>query len=306
MEPSPDALPEEAIESTHRRLIVMRSYADYIEISKVFANPVEIILIRGSGLYNRALSQDFQAAELNDPGRKVIDIQSIEEIEQKTILEKDEGVYMSFPAPVNRFGTSSNPYHNLLLLERELDALSTKEGLSDKEEERLETLSKKISLCRKQVNEINRMIKEIDEGTKIELKEMLDALGGTGRFLQEYARLPIQEKRRKLAELTERFNEALLQAPRDVMKADTRLMFLTCVADAMRELVSNPYKTKQIIKKYKRLPQNEIINKMVRVRENTPLHIYTKYLEKDIPIDRASTEILEKHMERVTTQVDRL
>jgi len=298
MGPSPDALPEEAIESTHRRLIVMRYYADYIEISKGFANLIKIALIRGSGLYNRALSRDFQVTELNDPKREAVDILNVERIEQQSISQTAGNDSVPFLNAVNRFGTSSNPYHNLLLLEKELEALSTKEGLSDKEEQRLETLSKKIGLCRKQVNAINRMIKEIDKGTKLQLKEMLDAFGGIGRFLQEYVRLPIQEQRRKLVELTERFNEALLQAPRDVIEADTRLMFLTCLADAVKELVSNPYQTKQIIKKYKRLTQNEVVNKMIRLRENTPLHIYTKYLGKSLPVDVPSTRILKKHMER--------
>ncbi len=50
LEPSPDALPEEAIESTCRRLVVMESYSDYIEKSASFANPSKIFLVRGSGL----------------------------------------------------------------------------------------------------------------------------------------------------------------------------------------------------------------------------------------------------------------
>ena len=298
LEPSPDALPEEAIESMYRRLIVMRHYTDYIEISKAFTNPAKISLIRGSGLYKRALEQDFEVTELNNSRGERVDIPAIEEIEQKAILLTDQDVYLPFLKPVNRFATSYNPYQNLLLLERELETLSKKEGRSDKEEQRLETLSGKIGLCRKQVNEINRMIKEIDKETKLQLKGMLDEFGGIGRFLQEYARLPTLEKRRRLVELTKRFDEASLQASRDVVGADTRQIFIVYVADAVKELVSNPPKTKQIIKKYKRLTQNEVINKMIRLRENSPLRIYTKFSERDFPLDRPSIGILEKHIER--------
>jgi Fe-S oxidoreductase len=306
LEPSPDALPEEAIESMYRRLIVMRYYTDYIEISKVFTNPAKISLIRGSGLYKRALEQDFEVTarlnspktELNNSRGKRVDIQAIEEIEQKAILLTDQDVYLPFLNPVNSFATSFNPYQNLLLLEKELKTLSKKEWRSNKEEQRLETLSRKIGLCRKQVNEINRMIKGIDKETKLQLKGMLDEFGGIGRFLQECARLPTLEKRKKLVELTKRFDEASLQASRDVVGADTLQIFLVYVADAVKELVSNPPKTKQIIKKYKRLTQNEVINRMIRLRENSPLRIYTKFSEKDFPLDRPSIGILEKHIER--------
>jgi hypothetical protein len=297
MEPSPDALPEEAIESTYRRLIVMRSYSDYIEISKVFANPIKIILIRGSGLYNRALSQDFQVTELNDPQREAVDILNVERIEQQSISQMSGDVYLPFLNPVNRFGTSSNPYRNLLLLEEELEALQRKQRHSDEQQVRFERLSKKIKTYRIQVNKINEMIKRTNDETKMQLGEMLDEFGGIGRFLQEYERLPIEIKRKKLIELTKQFDQTSLEeAPRNVLEADTRLMFFVYVVNAVKELVSHPQRTKQVIKRYKRLNRNEIINKMIRLRENTPLQTYMKFLEKDLSIDKPSIEILKKQL----------
>ena len=299
LEPGPDALPEETIESTYRRLVVMRSYSDYIEISKIFANPAKIILIRGSGLYNRALSQDFQVTELNDPQREAVDILNVERIEQQSISQTAGNVYLPFLNPVNRFGTSSNPYRNLLFLEEELEALQRKQQHSDEEQKRFERLRKKIKTYRIQVNRINEMIKRTNDETKMQLGEMLGEFGGIGRFLQEYERLPIEIKREKLVELTKQFDQASLEeAPRNVLEADTRLMFFVYVANAVKELVSNPQRTKQVIKRYKRLTRNEIINKMIRLRANTPLHIYTEFSEKDLPMDRPAIGILKNQIRR--------
>ena len=298
MEPSPDALPEEVIESTYRRLVVTVAYARYIEISKLFANPIKIFLIRRSGLYNRALAQDFEVTEFDDPNGKRGNILNVEQVEQQGFQQTDQDVYLPFLNAVNRFGTSANPYQSLLSLEKEFETLQIKQQRSDEEQQRLETLRRKIRVCRKHVNMINNLIKKIDAATKTQLKEMLGEIGGIGRFLQEYSRLPIEEKRSKLDELTKEFNQASLESINNVIEADTQQMFFMYVARTVKELISNPRKSKQVIGKYKRLPQNGVINEMVRLRGNTPLHIYTKFLKKDLPVNRSSIGILEKHMKR--------
>ena len=297
MGPSPDALPEEAIESTYRRLVVMEAYADYIEVSRLFANPVKIYLIRGSTLYTRALANDFKAVEFDDPDTKRVNIQLIEQIERQVLPRTDQNTYLPFLVSANRFGTSSSPYHNLLLLEEELEKLQNKQQRSKKEQQRFEMLGRKIRICRKQVNKINGTIRKINEETKIKLKKMLVEFGGAGKFLQEFSQLPVHEKREKLFELTKQFEKASDLSPINVFEAETLQMFYMYFANAVKELISSPDKTKQVIKKYKRLTQNKTINNMIRSRKNSSLHIYTKFLEKDLPTNRFSAGILKKYMQ---------
>ena len=296
--PSPEARFEEAIESTCRRLLIIDSYADFIEAGIYFANPTRIYLIRGSTLYNRALAKEFKVVEYNNPNGKEIDIFDVEKVEQEKDLQKDEEFFLPFLTPVNSFGTSSDPYQNLLLLEREFKELQINQQRSDKEEERFEKLSKCIKRCRKQVNKINQVIKKIDCETRTQLNEMLNDLGGLGVFLQKFSKLSVSEKRKQLAKFTEEFHDASIQAESNALKSDTRQIFFLFVLNAANELLSSPGKERKIIKKYKNFTQKMIINKMIKLREKTPLHIYTKFLGKDLPIDKTSNRILEKHVEK--------
>ncbi len=296
--PSPDAYPEEAIESTCRRFTVMESYREYIEISAVFVNPVQIALVRGSGLYERALNKDFQVKNLAAPDKGPIDIQLVEDIENLSLEPADEDVWIPFLTPVNRFKTTADPYMNLLLLEDEFEALQNKKKRSDNEEERFKKLLKGLSSYRKQVNRINRVIKKINDDTRKSIKALIRELGGIGRFLQEYDALAVPEKRERLNMFSEFFNQASQHGPINVIEADTRQIFYMYVVEAIKELVSNPKKSKHIIRKHKRFTESIVISKMMNRRENTPLHIFMNYLEKELPLERPSVKILKKHLSR--------
>ena len=296
--PSPDALPEEAIESACKRLTVMDSYRDYIEISPVFANPIKISLIRGSALYSRALNQDFQVIDLHNPEEGLIDIRDVENIELSLLHKTGNDVYLPFPTPVNLFGTTADPYYNLLILETELESLQVKDKRSEKEDQRFNKLIRMIRPCRRQLNRINRIIKKINDETKMQLCLMLGEIGGVGGFLREYSSLSIDEKREKLAGFTGKFYQASLRGPINSLEADTRQIFYLYVVQAVRELVVHPEKAKQVLRKYKKLTRNIVINSMMRFRENTPLHIYLNYLGNDIPTDRPSIKVLKKHLNK--------
>jgi radical SAM superfamily enzyme YgiQ (UPF0313 family) len=296
--PSPDAYPEEAIESTFRRFVVMESYKDFIEISAVFVNPVKIGLVRGSTLYNRAVRKDFQIKELSDPDGGIIDIESVEALENISLQKAGGDVSIPFPTPVNRFRTTADPFMNLLLLEEELEALRQKQSRSELEEKRFRKLSRSIRTYRKQVNRINRIIKNINEETRVRIKALLKEIGGMGAFLQEYAGLPMQKKRDRVGMLFEFFNQASMQGPTNVLEADTRQIFYMHIVEAIRELMVNSKKEKQVIRKYKRFTDNILINKIMSARKNTPLHIFMNYLEKDLPLDRPSVKILKRHLKK--------
>ncbi|MBL0731326.1 MAG: B12-binding domain-containing radical SAM protein [Desulfosarcina sp.] len=296
--PSPDAYPEEAIESTCRRFVVMESYRKYIEISPVFVNPVKISLVRGSGLYNRALKKDFQVKDLSKPDGGIIDIQIVEDIENLSLQKTDEDVLIPFATPVNRFGTTADPFMNLRLLEEELEALQNNENRSDDEEQRFSKLSGGIKSYRKQVNRINIIIRKINEETRAGIKALISEIGGIGRFLQEYAGLPVQEKRERLVMFSEFFDQASLDGPIDVLEADTRQIFYMYLVEAIKELVANPKKAKQIIRKHKRFTENIVTTKMMNQRENTPLHIFMNSLENGLALDKPSVKILKKHLKR--------
>ena len=295
--PSPDAYPEEAIESTCRRFVVMESYREYIEISAVFVNPIKISLVRGSGLYNRALKKDFQVKDLGPDGG-IIDVQLIEEMENLFLQKTDKDVLIPFPTPVNRFGTTADPFMNLRLLEEELEILQNNENRSEDEEQRFSKLSRGIKSYRKQVNRINRIIRRINEETRERIKALISEIGGIGWFLQKFSGLSVQEKREQLAAFYEFFNQAAQHGPIDVLEADTRQIFYMYIAEAIKELVVNSKKSKQIIKKHKRFTENIVINKMMNQRKDTPLHIFMNYLENDLALDRPSVKILKKHLKK--------
>ena len=296
--PSPDAHPEEAIESACKRLMLMDTYKKYIEISAVFANPIKISLVRGSGLYSRAVKKDFQVKDLSNPDNGIIDIQLVEDVENIFFQKTNEDVPIPFLTPVNRFGTSADPYVNLLLLEEELVALQNNKNRSEDEEKRLEKLSMGIKSCRKQVNRINKIIRGVAEETKVRLKTMLHDIGGLGRFLKEFSNLPAHKKKERLARLSNFFDQAAVNAPIDVLTADIQQLFYLYVAEAIKELVNNSKKAKQIVRKYKRFTENILLNKMLKHRENTPLHIYMNYLDTDLALDRPSVKILKRHIKR--------
>ena len=124
----------------------------------------------------------------------------------------------------------------------------------------------------------NRIIKKIDVETKKKIGLMLDEIGGLGAFLQEYESLARDRKREKLSEFTDKFYKASLRGPINSLEADTSQIFYLYVVQAVKELLSHSEKTKKIIRKYKKLTRNMLINSMIRLRENTPLHIYLNYL----------------------------
>lgn len=298
--PSPDAMPEEAIESTCKRLSVMEYYKDFIENSANFANPVKISLVRGSGLYNRALKQDFKVIEMDDPEEKEVDISRVEAIEQDSFLNVANDVYLPFLTPVNRFKTTDDAYRNLLIMELEYKKLSEMNARSLNGENRYRILGKKLKTCRKQINNITKIIKKIDESTRRQLKDLLSEIGGVGKFLQDYMKLPVDEKRRRLYTFTEEFNQASDIGPINVFEADTRQIFYMYMANAIKEVITRPEKSKQTIRKHKKLTQNIVINKMLQLRKQTPLHLYVNGLGREIPVDRPSIDILSKHIKRYT------
>jgi len=294
--PSPDALPEEAIESTYKRLVVMDSYSDYIENSAVFANPVKISLIRGSGLYEQALAKKFEVKELNGADQKTVDITKIEEVENRFFNKTGQDVFLPFLTPINRFGTTADPYNNLLLLEEELIDLQSKQQLSKLQAGRLKKLKKNIKICRVQLNKISAKIEKINNNTRLQLKRLLAEIEGVGKFLQAFAQLSATEKRKKLAGFTENFDQASLLGPINVFEADARQIFYMYVVQAMKELVANSKKERQVIRKHKKLTRNMVLNKMLRLRENTPLHIYLYSLKRTLALDRPSAGMLKKHI----------
>ncbi len=296
--PSPDAYPEEAIESACKRLMVMDSYKKYIEISAVFVNPIKISLVRGSGLYSRALKKDFQVKDLAEPDGGFVDIQLVEDVENLFFQKTNEDVSLPFLTPVNRFGTTGDPFVNLLLLEEELAALQNNENRSEDEEKRFEKLCMGIKSYRKQVNKINRIIKGVAEETKHRLKIMLHDIGGMGRLLKEFSGLSVGKKRERLAILSDFFTQAAFNAPINVLTADIEQIFYLYVAEAIKELINNFKKAKQVIRKYKRFTENIMLDQMMKHRENTPLHIYMNYLGNDLALDRPSVKILKKHLKK--------
>jgi len=292
LEPSPDAMPEEAIESTWRRLVVMESYPDYIEKSASFANPSKIFLVRGSGLYLRGSAKDFEVKDIN--GNQGC-INEVEKNETEFINDSKKDFYLPFLTPVNRFGTTSDPYMNLLLLEEELKNLLEKEKRSQGEDLRLKRLVKQVKVCRKYVNRINAVIKNINEKTVARFKEMLAEIGGVGKFLQEFLKLSGENKREQIAGITQKFEEASRLGPIDAFEADTLQIFYMYILDAVKELLANSGKEKQTVKKYKKITHNVMINKMMLLRRETPLNIYMNYLKKSLPTDQPSINILKKY-----------
>jgi hypothetical protein len=298
--PSPDALPDEAIESTCKRLCVMASYHDFIENSANFANPVMISLVRGAGLYNRALNQEFKVVEIDDPEEKAVDVSRVEAVETESFKITGTDVYLPFLTPVNRYGTSADAYRNLLILEQEYEALHNKKERSAKEEKRFQVLGKKLRTCRKQVNHITHMMMRINERARQQLKQMLLEIKGVGTFLQDYMKLSTEEKRNRLYTFTEEFNKAAYLGPVDVFEADTRQIFYMYLVSALKETIADLQKSKQVIRKHKKLTQHIVINKMLELRKETPLRIYLNGLDRDIPVNRSSLEILSKHIGRYT------
>jgi len=296
--PSPDAYPEEALESAFKRLLVMDSYKKYIEISAVFVNPIKISLVRGAGLYSRALKKDFQVKDLAEPGGGLIDIQLVEDIENFFCQKINEDVLIPFLTPVNRFGTSADPFVNLLLLEEELAALRNNENRSEDEEKRFGKLSMGIKSYRKQLNKINRIIRGVAEETRASLKTMLHDIGGLGQLLKDFSALSVDKKRERLGRLSDFFTQAAYNAPINVLTADIEQIFYLYIAETIKDLVNNSKKAKQVIRKYKRFTENIILNKMIKHRENTPLHIYMYYLDDDLALDRPSVKILKRHLKR--------
>ena len=295
LEPSPDALPEEAIESTCRRLVVMESYSDYIEKSASFANPSKIFLVRGSELYARGLTKDFDTKDINGNQGCIC---KVEKNEKQFINKPEQDLYLPFLTPVNRFGTTSDPYMNLLILEEELKKLQENEKCSAQEELRLKNLTRKIRSYRKYVKKINYIIKNINKKTRTKFKDMISEIGGVGKFLQIFSKFTIENKKKQLNSITQKFDEASSLGTVNAFEADTLQIFYMYVLEALKELLSNSSKEKQIIKKHKKITQNIVINKMMLLRKNTPLNIYINYLEKDIPTDRPSINLLKKHIKK--------
>jgi len=185
-------------------------------------------------------------------------------------------------------------------MELEYKKLSEMNARSLNGENRYRILGKKLKTCRKQINNITKIIKKIDESTRRQLKDLLSEIGGVGKFLQDYMKLPVDEKRRRLYTFTEEFNQASDIGPINVFEADTRQIFYMYMANAIKEVITRPEKSKQTIRKHKKLTQNIVINKMLQLRKQTPLHLYVNGLGREIPVDRPSIDILSKHIKRYT------
>lgn len=298
MQPSPDALPEEALESTCGRLLVLNSYRDYIEISAVFANPIKIVLVRGSNLYSRALEHNFELIDLNDP-KGTADIEKVEELEQNIYPKLGQDAYLPFLNPQNRFGTTEDPYKNLLLLETELHTLMEQSGRNEVQELRYQKLSKNIKFYRKILNKINCQIKKIDTETRLRLKNMLAEIEGIGKFFKKIVKLPKEKQRKLINSFTEKFHEAsYIIGPKDAIEADTRQLFYLYLMQAVNEFFSNTKAQKQILRKHMKLTPKIVIEKMLRLRANSPLHVYLYYLNQGVPFDKPSINLLKKHLKK--------